>query len=274
MLETGGNTLNTNRSQSLWRLRKFQSVSFESRFTLIEMLVVIGIIAILAGLLSPVVSRALDSAKGTQCANNLKQVLYAETLYSLDYDGYSPLPIIRYQINGKQTDVYWSRHFTGGTDRYPISKLYIDKKTCFRCPTGKFSANDNTQAHTYGKYFYNVEIPDSDLEFPGMPFSQWGHRDGNNGFIAYPKMRSPGKFPVFADTVVKDDNKYQFYKFNPRKFIYNSNNKYLGINLRHGGCATIGFADTHVKAMDAGTLKEKGMIRVIDGDFRSLYMDD
>lgn len=242
------------------------------RFTLLEMLVVISIICILAGFLSPLVLRSLDSAKSTECVNNLKQVLSAETMYSFDYNGYAPLSIIRYQIQGKQTDIYWSRHFTGGTDRYPINKLYLDKKTCFRCPTGKYSANDNTQAHTYGKFFYNVESPDSSLDFPGMPFSQWGLRVGNNGFISYSKMHTPGKFPLFADTVVKDSNNYQFYKFNPRKFIYNSNDKYLGINLRHRGCAGIGFADSHVKLMDAGALKQNDIVCAIDGDFRVLRL--
>ena len=242
-------------------------------FTLVEMLVVIAIIGIVAGLLSTVLPMALEAAKGTDCGNNLKQVLYAETMYSFDHDGFAPLSMIRYQINGKQTDVYWSRHFTGGTDRYPIGKLYLDKKTCFRCPTGKFSANDNTQAHTYGKYFFNVESPDADLEFPGMPFSQWGRRVGNNGFIAYSKMQTPGKFPLFADTVVKDKNGYQYYKFNPRKFICNSEDKKLGVNLRHRGCAGIGFADSHVKSMDAGTLKNNDMICAIDNDLRVLNLD-
>lgn len=51
-------------------------------FTLVEVLVVIGILAILAGLLLPALSRATRRARMTQCAANLQQIGLALQIYT------------------------------------------------------------------------------------------------------------------------------------------------------------------------------------------------
>ncbi len=61
-------------------------------FTLIELLVVITILAILAALLLPVLSRAKAKAQRTVCINNLRQINLGVRMYSDDSQDASPSP--------------------------------------------------------------------------------------------------------------------------------------------------------------------------------------
>ena len=68
-------------------------------FTLVELLVVIGIIAVLIGILLPTVARAREQARRASCLSNLRQVGMAMRFYA--YDNRDQVPL-GYRTNTKQ----------------------------------------------------------------------------------------------------------------------------------------------------------------------------
>ena len=83
-------------------------------FTLVEMLVIMAIIGVLAGLILPALSSARESARKSECMNNLKQIGDSLTIYHNSSAEYYP-SYANYGCGGPARDPYGA-----GAARYAI----------------------------------------------------------------------------------------------------------------------------------------------------------
>lgn len=71
-------------------MKGFRARRASAGFTLLELLVVIGVVALLAALLLPAISGAKQKAQGIYCLNNGKQLITAVSLYAAEYNDFFP----------------------------------------------------------------------------------------------------------------------------------------------------------------------------------------
>ncbi len=109
------------------------------RFTLIELLITIAVIAILAGLLLPALNAAREKAKTLACTNNQRQLYLYGFNYTGDHDDYFPLPYLF--RNGAYKITKWTNmllpYYRPGTYTADTSVLKDDSKWIGR-PIGPF----------------------------------------------------------------------------------------------------------------------------------------
>lgn len=173
-------------------------------FTLVELLVVIGIVAVLISILLPVLSKAREAANTTKCQANLKQFFNADAEYMIENQGWHmPCWMGVRDARGRtygtgNCDIishdelgiyYWTalpfvRRTLGWSDQMPLPQEagYIPAK--WRCPDGTQGFDDATKPNknpTTGNYYVNFFYG---MNVDGVEYAPYG--GGPYGYDQYP----------------------------------------------------------------------------------------
>ena len=149
-------------------------------FTMIELMVVIAVLAILAGLLIPAIQSVRESSRRSKCMNNLRQFMSAMHHYHsmagsfpiMNGTGYENLPVskateTRWGVFGAhayllpyldQGPLYASCNFVWGAwaghgeESYTNQTVWNTKLDIFLCPTDRLAGQDNLNSYcgSYG----------------------------------------------------------------------------------------------------------------------------
>lgn len=120
----------------------------QQRFTLVELLVVVGIIAVLAGLLMPALNRARISARTAECLSNQRQVSQFIKQSMNDNDQH----FMSYRKDKTESTAMEEQQWGS----YLKNKNYIQDVAVMRCPSFEYTANgdlDDRLTQIYGAAF-------------------------------------------------------------------------------------------------------------------------
>lgn len=233
----------------------------EKGFTLVELLVVIGIIALLISILLPSLQKAREAGVRISCSSNLRQLAMAWQSYAADNKGKLALSELRYWRDDAtlpyNENTLWSgmlKPYTGDNQvpfnnpAYLVgtySLLTADK--VFDCPAFTENIRDNGFAvSAYVAY--------------GMPMYGVGGAPGYSQFPQYKKINQisrPAERILFADSQYTDQYNVP-YTPDLRgwyQLAVISQDWLWCVSYRHGNATNIAYCDGHAETVSKEQLK-------------------
>lgn len=224
-------------------------------FTLVELLVVIGIIAILVSLLLPAMNRARAQARATACMSNLHQLGLGLNMYANDNKF-----AIAIEGNSFESDSHPWHYMLSGQN--VSRKVYVkgpsswttNEASAYRCPDMEYPNKYPTSAWVHSVYAMVSNKYDnamSNSNGPGFDMNA----------LHLLRIKQHHTYPILFDSSAMQDYRFRLggTNFDPEKINRPGGgawaNQAHGIWLVHNNQANGLFADFHVERCDGKKLQ-------------------
>ena len=212
------------------------------KFTLIELLVVIAIIAILAGLLMPMLGKARERARNVVCLNNLKQIYVGLAKYA-QVSRDNLMSATNLPGNSKWYTYLIAANYLKGNRDHDIEGNWMS----FKCPTDRTPIADKNK-DGYCSYAYNgwigywtpagVRNTFNDARRPWMKTTQHNPCVSETTFVTE-------KWKCFTPNSESD----LYEEHDMKEFYTSAKSLSIGDNGAHERMANTLYADGHASAV-------------------------
>lgn len=210
----------------------------KKKFSLIELLIVISVIAILISLLLPALAKARDKGYAVKCLGNMRQIISAQQQYSSDFADFMIV-----QAEENSSNVPWTSMFL----RLDYLKLHTMNCPKIRNPMTdaiRYSSKNSSAQYYYSYGFHNQ------WNLSGAAFvaanGAFLHQASPSLLYRVNRMKRPSMTYLGTDTVNADAGEWYGYG----RYMWGTNTGTGGrIALRHLSRSVSAAADGHAQTL-------------------------